>query len=99
MKSDAVWWWLKSRGKVLPLLSLPRMPRPTRNWLQAREAAAALTATGFPTATATLEKLATVGGGPTYRKYGRKVIYDRDDLFAWAEARARRVASTSEQAG
>ena len=67
-------------------------------YLNRREAAAALTAAGFPTATATLEKLATVGGGPTYRKYGRKVIYDRDDLFAWAEARARRFASTSDQA-
>ena len=67
-------------------------------YLNRREAAAALTAAGFPTATATLEKLATVGGGPTYRKYGHKVVYDRDDLLAWAETRARRVVSTSERA-
>ena len=52
-------------------------------YMSRREAAAALTEGGFPTAVATLEKLATIGGGPAYRKFGRRVIYDRSDLMAW----------------
>jgi hypothetical protein len=66
-------------------------------YLSRREAAAALAAHGFPTAPATLEKLATVGGGPPFRKYGRRVIYEYGELLAWAEARARRVGSTSDR--
>jgi hypothetical protein len=32
----------------------------------------------------TLAKLATVGGGPLFRKIGRLVVYTIDDLDAWA---------------
>ncbi len=67
-------------------------------YLSRREAAGILSGRGFPTAPATLEKLASVGGGPPFRKYGRRVIYERGELLAWAEARARRVTSTSELA-
>ncbi|WP_082594677.1 helix-turn-helix transcriptional regulator [Sphingomonas sp. Root710] len=44
----------------------------------------------------TLEKLRVVGGGPLYRKLGRRVIYAFSDLNAWADARA--CASTTEAA-
>ena len=37
-------------------------------YLSRREAANLLTANGFPTAAATLEKFASIGGGPVYRK-------------------------------
>jgi hypothetical protein len=36
----------------------------------------------------TLEKLRTLGGGPTFRKLGRRVMYARADLDAWADSRA-----------
>jgi hypothetical protein len=65
-------------------------------YLNRRQAAACLSDQGFPTAPATLEKLASTGGGPMYRKYGRRVIYERGDLLAWAAARTQRVSSTSD---
>jgi hypothetical protein len=46
----------------------------------------------------TLAKLATLGGGPVYRKLGRIVIYDPADLDAWALSRmSAPVRSTSEE--
>jgi len=36
----------------------------------------------------TLEKFRVIGGGPRYRKLGRRVVYSVQDLEAWAEARA-----------
>jgi hypothetical protein len=51
------------------------------------EAAAYLTRLGYPTATATLAKLASTGGGPTFRSFGRVPLYRPEDLLAWAESR------------
>lgn len=51
---------------------------------------------GIPIALATLNKMATVGGGPAMRYAGRIPLYDVDDLDQWAEARlSGRVTSTS----
>jgi hypothetical protein len=36
----------------------------------------------------TLEKYASVGGGPLFHKFGRKVGYTTDDLDQWAQGRA-----------
>jgi hypothetical protein len=36
----------------------------------------------------TLEKLRTIGGGPRFRKLGRRIVYKVADLDAWAESRA-----------
>jgi excisionase family DNA binding protein len=36
----------------------------------------------------TLEKLRVVGGGPRFRKFGRRVLYKLDDLDQWADGRA-----------
>jgi hypothetical protein len=45
----------------------------------------------------TLAKLATLGGGPIYRKFGRIVVYDPADLDSWALARlSAPLRSTSE---
>jgi hypothetical protein len=35
----------------------------------------------------TLEKQRVLGGGPRFRKFGRRVVYAFDDLVSWAEAR------------
>ncbi len=51
------------------------------------QAAAALTAAGYPTATATLATKACRGGGPLYRTYSGRALYRWADLLDWAESR------------
>jgi hypothetical protein len=47
----------------------------------------------------TLAKLATLGGGPIFRRFGRIVLYDPADLDAWALARlSAPLRSTSDAA-
>jgi len=36
----------------------------------------------------TLEKQRVIGGGPRFRKFGRRVMYAVTDLEAWADARS-----------
>ena len=36
----------------------------------------------------TLEKQRVVGGGPKFRKFGRRVVYAIEDLESWANARS-----------
>jgi hypothetical protein len=65
--------------------------------LTRREAAAALTAAGYPTAPATLATLASRGGGPVYHHYGSRVVYRWGDLLDWARSRlSAPMRSTSE---
>lgn len=35
----------------------------------------------------TLEKMRTIGGGPPFHKFGRRVSYSRADLREWAKSR------------
>lgn len=53
---------------------------------------------GIDIAYATLEKLASVGGGPVMQYIGRIPLYHKDDLDAWANERlSDTVRSTSER--
>lgn len=53
---------------------------------------------GIDIAVATLNKMATVGGGPEMQYAGRIPLYHIDALDAWAEARlSKAVRSTSER--
>ncbi len=63
-----------------------------------REAAQYLTEQlGLKTSWRTLQKMATVGGGPTYRIFGIRAVYTDPDLDAWANAKLSAPrASTSE---
>lgn len=46
----------------------------------------------------TLAKLATIGGGPVYRKASNAALYRREDLDAWALAKiGEPQASTSDR--
>ncbi len=36
----------------------------------------------------TLEKQRVIGGGPRFRKFGRRVLYALSDLEAWADERS-----------
>jgi hypothetical protein len=41
----------------------------------------------------TLEKFRVTGGGPAYRKLGRRVVYAPDDLQRWADQGTRTSTS------
>jgi len=56
-------------------------------YLNRREAAQYLSDRGFPTAWTTLQKLASIGGGPRYRIFGRVALYETPDLDTYAEAK------------
>ncbi len=42
---------------------------------------------GLQVAKTTLQKLATIGGGPVYHRFGKFAVYKTDDLDAWASAK------------
>lgn len=56
----------------------------TKSFKNREQAADYLTSQGLPVAKTTLQKLATVGGGPVYRRFGKFAVYLTDDLDAWA---------------
>ena len=60
------------------------------------EAAAHLAQRGLPISGQRLKDLRTTGGGPRFRKYGRFVRYEPDELDAWANSRlsAPRLSTT-----
>ncbi|GJD46809.1 hypothetical protein AFCDBAGC_4693 [Methylobacterium cerastii] len=52
---------------------------------------------GVSCCASTLAKLAVVGGGPEYQKFGRFPLYTPSACRAWVQGRlSRRVTSTSE---
>ena len=66
--------------------------------LRRKSAAAALTGIGYPISDKTLATMASRGGGPTYRRFGRIPLYRWGDLLAWAEGRlSAPICSTSEE--
>lgn len=44
----------------------------------------------------TMEKQRVLGGGPRFRKFGRRVLYALEDLDAWANARSFEMTSDPE---
>lgn len=74
---------------------------PTKKYLSRKEESAYLTAIGFHTTYKTLGKLATIGGGPKFHKFGTKsVLYEIEDLDEWATKRlSPAFKSTSDKAG
>lgn len=51
------------------------------------EASAFLSERGFRVAYATLNKYATVGGGPTFESFGRRPLYKPSDLLSWVASK------------
>jgi hypothetical protein len=69
----------------------------TQRFLSRGEASEYLARRGFRIAKPTLAKYAVTGGGPIYRNFGTRVVYDPSDLDAWVEAKlTARRRSTSE---
>jgi hypothetical protein len=70
-----------------------------REYLTREEASAYLTGRGLKITKTTLQKMATLGGGPTYAIFGSRALYTPSNLDAWAEAKLSAPrASTSEAA-
>jgi hypothetical protein len=74
------------------------MNNPTPRLLRRREAAKYLRDTwGVPCAEKTLAKLAVVGGGPSFRLYGRIPLYEPDQLDSWVGSKlSPQIESTSD---
>jgi hypothetical protein len=61
---------------------------PDHDTMLTRDAvAAALSAAGFPVSAATLATKATRGGGPPYRLFGRRPLYEWGTALEWARDR------------
>lgn len=58
-----------------------------KQFLSRDEAAQYLTERGLKTAKGTLQKWVTTGGGPAYRRFGKRAVYTVDDLNAWADTK------------
>ncbi|MBT3016836.1 MAG: helix-turn-helix domain-containing protein [Candidatus Thiodiazotropha sp. (ex Clathrolucina costata)] len=56
-----------------------------KQYLTRKEAAEYLKEQGLPVSPNTLQKYATVGGGPEYKIFGNKAVYTESDLDQWAE--------------
>lgn len=54
-------------------------------YLSREEAALFVTERGLPISKNTLQKYATTGGGPVYRRFGNRAVYAPADLEAWIE--------------
>ena len=68
--------------------------------LTRQEAAEYLTEVlGTPVSFKTLQKYATVGGGPRYQKFGRRVVYAHDWLREWTESKMSRPVYSSSELG
>ena len=54
---------------------------------------------GAPISFRTLQKYATVGGGPAYQKFGRRVVYTQDSLAEWTESKLSKPVFSSSELG
>jgi hypothetical protein len=71
--------------------------QPSQHYMRRKEAAQYLKEKYGVGSPATLAKLATVGGGPIFRKNGRIPVYLSEDLDGWALAKiGKPIRSTSE---
>ncbi len=54
---------------------------------------------GLPTSPKTLAKLATIGGGPEYQRFGnRRVVYTLTSITKWAQAKlSKPIFNTSQE--
>ena len=69
-------------------------------YLDRREAAVYLTKKrGLTISWRTLQKMATVGGGPVYRIFGNRAVYTEDDLDGWADSKLSTPRTTTSEMG
>jgi hypothetical protein len=63
------------------------IPNDPETFLTRDQAAAALTAAGFPVRPKTLATKASRGNGPRFHRFGAKPLYRWGDCLSWAEGR------------
>ena len=63
--------------------------------LRRRAVAEALTEAGYPVRSATLATMASRGGGPLFRLFGRVPLYRWSDALAWAQSRLSEPRTTT----
>lgn len=56
-------------------------------YLDRAEAADYLTSRGLRISKTTLQKFATIGGGPSYQRFGHRSVYTVATLDAWAKVK------------
>lgn len=59
----------------------------SEKFLTREETARYINEKGLPIAQRYLMKLASIGGGPEYRKFGRYCVYERDAVDKWVASR------------
>ncbi len=59
----------------------------TEKYYTKREASAYLRSLGLPVAENSLSKYITIGNGPLFNKFGRRVVYKQENLDNWAQSR------------
>ena len=67
-------------------------------FLSRDEAAQYVRAMGLPCAKLTLQKYATVGGGPEFQKFGKRVVYTAAALDRWVAERLSAPAASTARA-
>ncbi len=67
-------------------------------FLDRRQAAEYMTGRGFKISHNTLQKFATIGGGPQYHKFGIRVLYSAEDLDAWVAGKLSPARSSTSEA-
>ena len=70
---------------------MKQSPHDFEDLLTRDETAVALTVRGYPIRSATLCTMASRGGGPPYRLFGKRVVYRWADVLEWAESRDKRT--------
>ena len=71
----------------------------TQSFLDERGAAQFLSERGYKTAPATLATKRSRGGGPRFRRFGPRIVYEPSELLEWARSRlSGPVSNTSEVA-
>ena len=88
---------MTTSANTSPAASMPGMPATEPAWLDQIQASAFLRTLGVMLAPKSLQKRRVIGGSPPFRRVLGRVVYERDQLRAWAEAqRSPLFTSTSE---
>lgn len=74
-----------------------RLPDGLETLLGRRQTADALTSAGFPISPATLQTMASRGGGPLFRNFGPRVLYRWGDALDWAKSRLSKPRRSSSE--
>ena len=73
------------------------IPSDPETLLTGKALAGALTQRGFPISSATLTTRRTRGGGPPFRKFGPRVLYDWGESLEWARSKLSPAVNSTAQ--